>query len=361
MELRELIRRIGKQYDRSLPMNSEAQQLLRRAGTELRRWVPEGYLPVGSGGKGNGAVCPWISVFDPDETTTAQRGMYVVYLFAADMSTVALSLNQGVTEIGNKVGRQRARQALKAEAAAIRARFAPEAIADLDMTLDLASTTPLPVDYEHGNIVARTYFIDSLPDEVAMVADLRRFIDFYALALEARDDGQREGDTAIVTPASKRQPKRKPPEFKPKSDADYRQSMQARELIKTRKHESLIGAYGTFLKGRGFEVATTVHPRDLTAARDGRHWLIEAKIVRAGDGVGAARGALAQLLFYARFLYRADEQVDKLALFNDSVGDACVGFFEELGIASVWRSGGKWQGSPTACAAGLAEVSPIDA
>jgi hypothetical protein len=78
VQLRELLGRIGRQYDRALPMASEAQQLLRRAGDELRQWVPEGYLIVGSGGKGIGAVCPWISVFDPDETTTAQRGMYVV-------------------------------------------------------------------------------------------------------------------------------------------------------------------------------------------------------------------------------------------------------------------------------------------
>jgi hypothetical protein len=33
------------------------------------------------------AVSPWIAVFNPDETTTAQRGMYLVYLFAEDMKS----------------------------------------------------------------------------------------------------------------------------------------------------------------------------------------------------------------------------------------------------------------------------------
>jgi hypothetical protein len=135
MELRELIERVGRTYDRDLPMASEAQTLLRNAHSEFAKWLPPGYHAVGSGGKGNAAACPWIAVFDPDETTTAQQGMYVVYLFAADMSTVTLSLNQGVTEIGRRLGRSEARVALKAEAAAIRSSFAPDSIADLMTSL----------------------------------------------------------------------------------------------------------------------------------------------------------------------------------------------------------------------------------
>jgi hypothetical protein len=115
------------------------------------------------------------------------------------MKTVALSLNQGVTEIGNKLGRRAARRALQAQAAAIRSQFTADAIADLDDTIDLRSSAALPVDYEHGHIVGRTYAIEALPDEAAMVTDLRRFVWLYALALEARDEGQFERDAAIVT------------------------------------------------------------------------------------------------------------------------------------------------------------------
>jgi hypothetical protein len=180
----------------------------------------------------------------------------------------------------------------------------------------------------------------------------------YALALEARDEGQFERAAAIVTPPRQRRQQKSGMEFKPKNDAEYRQAIQAREVVKTRKHETLIKAYGTWLQERGFQVATNVHPRDLVAVRDGRHWLVEAKIVRAGDGIGAAREALAQLLFYRRFLYEPTERVNKLALFNDSVGEAVVGFFEELDIASVWPAGGSWVGSPLAQAAGLCDGVP---
>lgn len=194
-------------------MASEAQQLLRRAGEEFHQWVPKGYLVVGSGGKGNGAVCPWISVFDPDETTTAQRGMYVVYLFAADMKSVALSLNQGVTEIGNRLGRRAARRALQNEAAAIRSQFVADAIVDLDDTIDLRSSAALPVDDEYGHIVGRTYAIEALPDEAAMVTDLQRFVRLYALALEARDEGQFERNAVIVTPPRQRRQQKSGMEF----------------------------------------------------------------------------------------------------------------------------------------------------
>ena len=237
MRLRELIERIGQAYDRTLPMNSEAQVLLRGAGGELAKWLPAGYTAEGSGGKGNPAICPWIAVFDPDETSTARHGMYVVYLFAADMSTVALSLNQGVTEIGEKLGRPRARAALRAEAAEIRARFLPDAIDDLLSTLSLGSNADLPTDYEHGNIVVRTYDLAALPEEDAMVEDLQRFVRLYARALEARAEGRQRGDLAIVSTTYVPRTLKDGAEFKPKDEVDYRQMIESREIVKSRKHE----------------------------------------------------------------------------------------------------------------------------
>src|SRR5262245_51900573 len=98
-------------------MSSEAQVLLRRAGDEFEQWIPAGYRAEGSGaedsggeadgaeasgGKSSGgaAVTPRIAVFTTkfttNESVTAGRGMYVAYLFAADMSTVTLTLNQGI-------------------------------------------------------------------------------------------------------------------------------------------------------------------------------------------------------------------------------------------------------------------------
>jgi hypothetical protein len=117
---------IGRTYDRSLDFNSDAQRLLRSAGREFEQWVPAGYLVQGSGGRGVPAFVPWISVFDPDETISATRGMYVVYLFAADLSTVSLSLNQGVTELVERYGTTEGRRRLASQAEAIRGALAAE-------------------------------------------------------------------------------------------------------------------------------------------------------------------------------------------------------------------------------------------
>jgi hypothetical protein len=352
VQLRELIGTIGATYDRNLPMSSQAQQLLRSAPRELPQWTPGDYRVKGSGGNGNGAEAPWIAVFNPVETTTARRGMYVVYLFAADMGQVYLTLNQGVTEIGEQRGRRQARVALQHEAARIRDAFDKTAVGDLDDTIDLRSKASLPRDYEYANILSRAYTVGSLPDEATMVADLQRFVQLYDLALEAREEGSQRGEPGIVTPPRQQLRKKVSVAFKPKDDSEYRQMIAAREVTKQRRHETLVNDYETFLRRRRFDIASP-HPRDLTAEREGQHWLIEAKAIRAGDAETAAREAFAQLSFYEHFLYDPSATVAKLALFNEPLGVAHLGFFKKVGIAVVWRTGDGWAGTEDAQAAGL--------
>uniref|UniRef100_UPI003517719F MrcB family domain-containing protein n=1 Tax=Streptomyces calvus TaxID=67282 RepID=UPI003517719F len=107
--------------------STNAAQLLRAAPGEIGHLVPAGYLVEGSPGRGNAAVCPWVSFFDPDETTSATRGMYLVYLLAEDRKTFVLSLNQGVTEITKALGAREARERLAAQAEAIREALPVEA------------------------------------------------------------------------------------------------------------------------------------------------------------------------------------------------------------------------------------------
>jgi hypothetical protein len=128
-------------------------------------------LVEGSGGKGRGAIVPWIAVFDLRETDTATRGMYLVYLFDADMKTVALSLNQGITELIERFGGPGGRERLRAQARAVRAAMEPATIAGLDHVIDLRSKADLPRAYEAGNIVARTYDLAQLPTEDELRSD----------------------------------------------------------------------------------------------------------------------------------------------------------------------------------------------
>ena len=63
----------------------------------IRTMFNDKYKVKGSCGASNKAEVPWIGVFDPRVTTTAQYGIYIVYLFRADMKGFYLCLGQGIT------------------------------------------------------------------------------------------------------------------------------------------------------------------------------------------------------------------------------------------------------------------------
>ncbi|MGG7573548.1 MrcB family domain-containing protein [Streptomyces sirii] len=188
MTLQEYLHKVASTYDRTAGTGSPAAKRLRSAPSVFEPYVPASYIIKGSAGNGAGAFCPWVSFFDPDETTTATRGMYLVYLFAEDMKTVSLSLNQGVTELRDTFGTREAEKRLRSEATAIRGAFADHMTSDLEDVIDLGGRVGLPRAYEAGNILARVYEIGSLPTEEALKTDLRRMIQLYQDALVVRED-----------------------------------------------------------------------------------------------------------------------------------------------------------------------------
>ncbi|MET7714681.1 DUF3578 domain-containing protein [Streptomyces sp. NPDC005407] len=355
MTLREYFHKVASTYDRTAGTGSPAAKLLRSAPSVFEPYIPASYLIKGSAGNGAGAFCPWVSFFDPDETTTATRGMYLVYLFAEDMKTVSLSLNQGVTELRETFGAREAEKRLRSEAAAIREAFPHDVTEGLEDIIDLGGRAGLPRAYEAGNILARVYEVDSLPTEEALKIDLRRMIQHYQDALVLREDLRGTTRDLITTIKSKDEGEQDLLlYFAPKSDDEYIQKITDRVLKKSRKHETLVKRYGTFLAEAGFTAGTNVHPRDLVARRDGDDWLIEAKVVRRGNVSHAVREAIGQLATYAFLLYPADAQPLRMALFNEAIGDVYVRLLNHQGIASVWPTEDGWAGSSRAVSAGLA-------
>ena len=62
----------------------EIRQLTEREGpVGLAPHIPDDHVVCGSAGQGGLATVPWIAIFPPDATTT--DGIYLVYLFAADV------------------------------------------------------------------------------------------------------------------------------------------------------------------------------------------------------------------------------------------------------------------------------------
>jgi hypothetical protein len=357
MDLREFLHTVGSKYSREDKLGSEAAKLLRAAPTELGAYVTAGYRVEGSPGKGAPAFCPWVAVFDPDETLTATRGMYVVYLFAADMKTVALSLNQGVTELTNVHGAVKARALLRQQADAIYQALPVEMVGELDQSIDLAAPAraDLARSYEAGNIAARTYDLSALPSDANLRDDLAYFIHLYGEALATRKALTLTTSNTIHTRESqpaKMQLKQPRKGFAPKNQSDYLAHVQEHTQVKSRKHETLIEMFGKFMVPRGFHLESDVHPRDMTIDTPaGQHWLAEVKIVYKGKAAGAVREALAQLMEYEYFFYEGS--VSKLALFNQDVGPMFVEYLEAKGIAVMWMSHNEWKASPLAIKAGF--------
>lgn len=156
---------------------------------------------VASYGKGNWSHVPWISILDHRITTTTQDGVYPVFLFAADMSGVYLTLNQGTTAKKREVGSARAGDIFLRRAQRIRDVVAPdfEDRFSLSNNLSLHSTTQLGTDYERATIAHRLYAAGSVPDDDELLADLERVLRAYDRYFKEQDKFETPQSTVIAT------------------------------------------------------------------------------------------------------------------------------------------------------------------
>lgn len=309
-------------------------------------------------------LVPWVALLDPDVTTTATDGLYVVYLFDRTVQRVYLSMNQGATqhrrhaEAQGLRGRAAERAALAeivSETTLLRAQLDPSVIAGTQRDIDLGAPAFLPAAYEAGSIAAVAYPTASWPGRDELADHLAHFADLYrvcvALTTELAADQQIRTRARAASGRSMANPQ---PVFKPKDSSEYTANVGVAAQRRTRSHEALIEAFGTVAIAGDRTVATNVHPRDLTIDDGSAHWLVEAKTV-GPNAEPAVRDAIGQLVAYRHFYYRERGLPDPqmLALFNAPIGDAFEALLRSLEIDYVCRDRGGWSGS----AAGLALLS----
>lgn len=156
-----------------------------------------GLMCKGSAGQGNWARGPWVAIYDRLITTTAHSGYYPVYLFREDMAGVYLSLNQGMTEL-KKQYKSDAKTALSSRAMNFRAMLGTKP--GFIQNIDLAPSAPSndTAFYEAGNIYAKFYPKDRLPNEEQLVSDLHAIMDLYEQIKNSSEGGsiglELEGD-----------------------------------------------------------------------------------------------------------------------------------------------------------------------
>ena len=141
---------------------------------------------VASYGKGNWATIPWLSILDRRETTTTQRGIYVVYLFSEAGDGVYLTLAQGVTEL-ESLHRKEAVRRLNDRADGVRALIPSLAGAGFDFAagIDLRSSSSKARMYEASTIASKYYSVDELPSDQVLIADLEAALQAYGVVVDA--------------------------------------------------------------------------------------------------------------------------------------------------------------------------------
>ena len=149
------------------------QVLVNNLPDYIKTLLSDNYIVKGSCGASNKSEIPWLGVFNKNITTTAQYGIYIVYLFKADMSGFYLCLGQGITNF-EKFGRDKDEIMIRVAdyfKNMITSSFSKD---DIDLTSQRSNGK----NYEKVNILNK-YYSKELIDSYNFENDLLEMIKIY--------------------------------------------------------------------------------------------------------------------------------------------------------------------------------------
>ena len=137
------------------------------------------HLITGSVGQGNWATVPWICIFDRKVTTSATKGVYIVYLLAKDGKTLYLTFNQGCTDIRNSHSKSDTIKIMRQRAADIASKIDSRGFASDDRINLGVGLTELAELYQEGTIFYKAYRQGEVPSDEELRLDLQQMMDIY--------------------------------------------------------------------------------------------------------------------------------------------------------------------------------------
>jgi hypothetical protein len=365
MSLRELLSTpAGLNYNHAAGSQQPAQKALLNSRKELLNYVPLGYRVKKSGVAPGLPVIPWISILNPELTTTTKAGLYIVYLYSADMKKLFLSMNQGYTrheEVAEQSGykgkskRERACETLRTEAHDLLAGLQSLELVPAKNTnsISLGADGDLPKGYEAGHIVGFEYSFSNFPSEDELQNDLDAMFTIYdatrAINDEIRSLGQRERITVSKDPKTviKKSTKNDITTgfFEPRTTSEYLAHFTKMTYQVSPLHEALLTEFAKYAKSKSWDPKNRkIGARDLVlVGTSGTEILVEAKTVGQSQEL-VVRQAIGQLFAY-RYVYYKGEDIPLIALFNRPISELWQGLLISLKIDFIYSHENAWEGS----------------
>ncbi|MCR4891705.1 MAG: DUF3578 domain-containing protein [Lachnospiraceae bacterium] len=202
-ELKSNLIRLMNEYAGELAEARRTENFKRPFGALVRKDIagiirqsldPTIYSVKGSVGAGRWTDVPWIAVFDKRITSSAQKGVYLVYLLNKDSKTLYLTLNQGATDISQrKDGVKSEKLAFTGIASTDNAKTTGALKERGNRIRDLIGNPyHLAFDdidsgskaYDAGCVFYKRYTPGTIPDDSELIRDLKIFIDLYGTYYE---------------------------------------------------------------------------------------------------------------------------------------------------------------------------------
>jgi len=232
---------------------------------EVQQIVDPIFKVGGSDGDGNLTRGPFVAIFHPRITQSAQQGYYLCYLFSVDFTYVYLTLALGTKQFNEGPKQENSNKRTRARMLNVGQQMAdviggkiPDYFEDraetdfitgkIDLGVAKSTDAKTPYEFQWSNILGLRYELNTLPREAQLTTDLNNFSRLYkALTVDPRIPAVEElvglavEDTSDIVPAVvKAFQKRKRAE--PKNSKSERESRGRRDRAKA--ETAKIGAYG---------------------------------------------------------------------------------------------------------------------
>lgn len=204
-KLREVLELQRAYSSRNTPAMMRRGELVRREIVEeLRAWPalsPEFALPFrgalavqGSDGVGSKTFVPWVRIYSPELSRTAQNGWYVVFLFRTDGAGVALCLSHGSTTGIDQQPRspQEAARLMSWARGLVGPAARRLGMAD---GVELGSAEKLSRAYESTTAFSKTYRIDALATDDKISSDVVAVVGLLGELYRALELGREPSST----------------------------------------------------------------------------------------------------------------------------------------------------------------------